>query len=101
MHASSARDTAPPQGELPQAGQAPRRPGAEERAADAAQWIARLKAAQRACCCPAKPFMVALLPPRPGGTELVDIFLCGHHGRICRESLAAAGARLHQLPDVP
>jgi hypothetical protein len=34
-------------------------------------------------------------PARPHETELL---LCGHHSRISRQALAAAGARLRDLP---
>jgi len=67
-------------------------------AEDAAAWIAKLRVADRACCCPAMPAIVALLPPCPGRSEPVEIFLCGHHGRASRKGLAAAAARIYQLP---
>jgi len=53
-------------------------------------------AAGRACCCPAKPAVVALIPVagRPRPTELL---LCGHHYRASRRGLAAAGASVLAL----
>jgi hypothetical protein len=89
MYPATARRPAPPT-EGPQPG----RLSAE----DAAEWITRLKLAERACCCPARPVMVAVLPPATDGTELVEMFFCGHHGRACQAGLAAAGALVHQLP---
>jgi hypothetical protein len=41
------------------------------------------------------------MPPtaaRPGETELL---LCGHHYRVARRALAAAHARVRQLPGTP
>jgi len=48
--------------------------------------------AERACCCAAKPAVMAVMPAndrRPGPTELL---LCGHHYRASKSALAAAGA---------
>jgi hypothetical protein len=52
----------------------------------------------RACCCPAKALVRVLMPPtvvRPHETELL---LCGHHYRASSQALAAAGARVRELP---
>ncbi len=48
--------------------------------------------AERACCCPAKPAVVAVLPPAPGRDHETDLLLCGHHYRASRGALEAAGA---------
>ncbi len=64
----------------------------------AADWMRKLRLAERACCCPAKPAMVAVLAARPGSSEQVDLFLCRHHGRVSQASLAAAGATVYKLP---
>jgi len=48
--------------------------------------------AERACCCPAKPAVVAVLPPAPGRDHETDLLLCGHHYRESRRALEAAGA---------
>jgi hypothetical protein len=50
--------------------------------------------AERACCCLAKPAVVAVLPPAPGRDHATDLLLCGHHYRACRHALGAAGARI-------
>jgi hypothetical protein len=65
-----------------------RRPTA---AVPAADWRA-LASASRACCCPARPVMVAIMPPAPGRDHPTDLLLCGHHYRVSRQALAAAGA---------
>jgi hypothetical protein len=54
--------------------------------------------ADQACCCPAKALVRVLMPPiaaRPHETELL---LCGHHYRAARRALAAARARVRELP---
>jgi hypothetical protein len=48
--------------------------------------------AERACCCPAKPAVVAVLPPAPGRDHETDLLLCGHHYRASRDALKTAGA---------
>jgi hypothetical protein len=48
----------------------------------------------RACCCPARPVVQAIMPPTPERRHSVDLLLCGHHYRVCRRALAAAGASI-------
>ncbi|MGB6457074.1 MAG: hypothetical protein WBH47_21605 [Streptosporangiaceae bacterium] len=46
---------------------------------------------RRACCCAARPAVIAVLPAsasRPGAT---DLLLCGHHYRALLPALAAQG----------
>ena len=57
----------------------------------ALDWRALSKAG-RACCCPAKPVVVAVMPAAPGRGHATDLLLCGHHYRASRAALAAAGA---------
>jgi hypothetical protein len=65
-----------------------RRPAA---AVPAIDWRA-LRRAGRACCCPAKPVVIAVMPPAPGRDHATDLLLCSHHYRASREALTAAGA---------
>ncbi len=51
-----------------------------------------LPLASRACCCPASPQVRVVMPPAAGRPYLVDLLLCGHHYRISRAALQAAGA---------
>jgi hypothetical protein len=51
----------------------------------------------RACCCPAPPVVRAIMPPTPGRRHSVDLLLCGHHYRVSRPALAAAGASILTL----
>jgi hypothetical protein len=52
----------------------------------------------RACCCPAQPVVRVIMPPTPWRRHSVDLLLCGHHYRISRQALAAAQARIENLP---
>ena len=57
----------------------------------AIDWRA-LRKADRACCCPAKPVVIVVMPPAPGRDNPTDLLLCSHHYRVSREALMAAGA---------
>ncbi len=52
----------------------------------------------RACCCPAQPVIRAIMPPTPQRAYPVDLLLCGHHYRVCRQALIAAGAAIYDMP---
>ena len=80
-------------GEVPEA----RRSG---RASDFIDWRA-LRLANRACCCPAKPAVIVIMPPVPGRFHSTDLQLCGHHYRTSRQALAAAGAAIFSLDGTP
>jgi hypothetical protein len=66
-----------------------------------------LKTAGRACCCPAKPAVIAVIPPASGRGHRTELLLCMHHYRQCRPALVAAGAAALDLsgrlipPDTP
>jgi hypothetical protein len=51
--------------------------------------------ADRACCCPARPVVTVIMPPVPGRPHPVDLLLCGHHFRVNRAALTAAGAAVY------
>jgi hypothetical protein len=51
--------------------------------------------ADRACCCPARPVVTVIMPPAPGRPHPVDLLLCGHHFRVSRAALTAAGATVY------
>lgn len=55
-------------------------------------WRASLRRAERACCCPAKPAVVVIMPAAPDRPYTVDLLLCHHHYRVSARALAAAGA---------
>ena len=52
----------------------------------------------RACCCPAWPVVQVTMPLTAQRPHPVDLLLCGHHYRVSRNALAAAGATVHSLP---
>jgi hypothetical protein len=62
----------------------------------AIDWRA-VRTASRACCCPAKPVVVAVMPPAPGRDHPTDLLLCGHHYRASRLALVAAGATVFDV----
>jgi hypothetical protein len=60
-----------------------------------------LAGAGRACCCPARPVVTVVMPPAPGRPHPVDLLLCGHHYRVCRAAVAAAGATVYDELGAP
>lgn len=55
----------------------------------------RLDSADRACCCLAKPLVVAIIPPTADRPEPADLLLCGHHYTAYKDALEAVGATIH------
>jgi hypothetical protein len=55
----------------------------------------RYVVADRACCCPARPVVTVIMPPAPRRPHSVDLLLCGHHFRVSRAALTAAGAAVY------
>jgi hypothetical protein len=80
--------------DLAQQSTACRDPAAGQRpaAGDAAIDWRVLRTAGRACCCPARPAVVAIMPPAPGRDHPTDLLLCAHHYRVSRVALERAGA---------
>jgi hypothetical protein len=60
-----------------------------------------LALADRACCCPAQPVVMAVLPPSSTRPASVDLLLCGHHYQANRHLLTDAGATVHDARLVP
>jgi hypothetical protein len=58
---------------------------------DHIDWRAARRAG-RACCCPAKPAVIAVMAPTKDRPHETDLLLCGHHYQVSRQALAAAGA---------
>lgn len=50
------------------------------------------RTAERACCCPAKPRVVAIIPPASGREHRTELLLCMHHFRASMGALFATGA---------
>jgi hypothetical protein len=51
-----------------------------------------LARADRACCCTAKPAVIAIMPPSPTRRKRVELLFCMHHYRASRVGLGEAGA---------
>ena len=60
-----------------------------------------LAGAGRACCCPARPVVTVVMPSAPGRPHPVDLLLCGHHYRVCRAAVAAAGVTVYDELGAP
>jgi hypothetical protein len=52
----------------------------------------------RACCCVAWAVVRVVMLPAPGRPHETELLLCGHHYRVSRAALAAAHARVEELP---
>jgi len=64
---------------------------ADASAAPRIDWDA-LSTASRACCCPAKPAVLVIMPATPHRPHRTDLLLCMHHFRVSQDALRAAGA---------
>ena len=51
-----------------------------------------------ACCCVARAMVRVVMPPAEGRPHETELLLCGHHYRVSRAALAAAHARVEELP---
>jgi hypothetical protein len=60
-----------------------------------AEGVKPLALAGRACCCTARPVVTVLMPPTHARPHPVDLLLCGHHYRVCRAAVTAAGATVY------
>ena len=67
----------------------------EKSHAEASHWGWPLMFAEQACCCAAKPGLLAIMPPTQGRTHPVDLLLCDHHFLASRAGLTAAGANVY------
>lgn len=66
-------------------------------------WLSKEPAgsAGNACCCPARPAVRVIMPPRPARPHTTELLLCGHHYRASRAALTAAKAIIRELPGTP
>jgi hypothetical protein len=64
-------------------------------AGDAADWAWPLAFAERACRCPARPVVTAVMPPAFQRPIPIDLLLCGHRYQACEIALLGAGATVH------
>jgi hypothetical protein len=60
-----------------------------------------LTAADRSCCCAARPAVTVIMPPAAGRLHPVDLLLCGRHYQAGRAALRAAGATVYGEAGVP
>jgi hypothetical protein len=57
--------------------------------------------ADQACCCSARAMVQVVMPSAPARPHRTELLLCGHHYRVSRQALAAAGATVRELPWIP
>ena len=57
--------------------------------------------ADRACCCAGPAAVRVTMPPNRFRRHSTELLLCGHHYRVSRQALAAAGATVRELPGTP
>jgi hypothetical protein len=57
--------------------------------------------ADHACCCSARSLVIAIMPPRPDRPHQTELLLCGHHYRVSRQALCAAGALVLDIKGAP
>lgn len=67
---------------------------------DAADWAWLLAWAERACCCPARPVVTAVMPPVAGRPYAMDLLLCGHHFRASELALLVSGATVYDAAGI-
>jgi len=51
-----------------------------------------LRTAGRSCCCPARPAVIAIMPPTQARDHRTELLLCMHHFRQSRATLRRDGA---------
>lgn len=65
-----------------------------------AWWAWPLEFAERACCCPARPVAVVVMPPTAGRPYPVELLLCTRHYQVSVSALIAAGATVYDAAGV-
>ncbi len=75
--------------------------GEAPRPEPAAVYRPAVRYARRACCCPARPAVIAVMSAANGRSAPVDLLLCGHHYRQSRQALAASGAAFLDMLGYP
>lgn len=74
---------------------------APEAACYLVDWRMSIERADRACCCPAKPAVVAIMPTTPDRSRAVELLLCRHHYRRGEQLLAMARAAVFDTDGEP
>jgi len=54
-----------------------------------------------ACCCPARPVVIVIMPPGADRQHQTELLLCGHHYRVSQQALRAAGATVLDIKGAP
>lgn len=67
---------------------------------DDIDWRA-VQRADHSCCCPARPMVIAIIPPSEDRPHHTELLLCGHHYQVSRQALRAARATVLDLKGGP
>ena len=65
------------------------------------QRAAPFSVTDQACCCPARPVVMVILPATADRPFPEDLLLCGHHFRVNESALRAAGAVAYDATGAP
>ena len=65
------------------------------------QRAAPFSVTDQACCCPARPVVMVILPATADRPFPEDLLLCGHHFRVNEGALRAAGAVAYDATGAP
>ena len=65
------------------------------------QRAAPFSVTDQACCCPARPVVMVILPATADRPFPEDLLLCGHHFRLNESALRAAGAVAYDATGAP
>jgi hypothetical protein len=80
--------------------QLPRQPGPQWSDSHLIDWRA-VRRATRACCCTARPSVIAVIRPSAGRPHLTELLLCWHHYRLARRALDASGVTVLDIDGNP
>jgi hypothetical protein len=67
---------------------------------DGIDWRA-VQRADYACCCPARPVVIAIMPPSADRPHQTELLLCSHHHHVSQQALRAAGATIVDIKGTP
>jgi hypothetical protein len=67
---------------------------------DGIDWRA-VQRADHACCCPARPIVIAIMPPSADRPHQTELLLCSHHHHVSQQALRAAGATIVDIKGTP
>ena len=67
---------------------------------DGIDWRA-VQRADHACCCPARPVVIAIMPPSADRPHQTELLLSSHHYHVSQQALRTAGATIVDIKGTP